>query len=266
MKKPSTSDTFNPLSLARTSSYKLSAILFLLQGAMVGPIVLILSARTSIYGGEVASALGGSLIFVAGGLCLAALYPLIAQRFSTDFIEKSILVFAPTEDIGRKTAESREKNSLVRNLRLFIRADVDFIVAVAQFVAVSVIATPLVGNWYLLIQILFVVAGYFATKRRIKRGRVLFLNRNEPQSTSEWVRFNSALSGVEVLIVTSPLLFAAGLALVSGAIDSLERLLLLFGLLSVSLSSASSFASSFPVYRFLKGGMTNSSGTSENVG
>ncbi len=262
----STSSAFSPLRLARTSSYRLSAILFFLQGAMVGPIVMILSARTSVYGGEVASALGGSLIFVAGGLCLAALYPLIAQRVSTDFIEKSILVFAPTEAIGRKTAESREKNSLVRNLRLFIRANVDVIVAVCQFVVVSVIATPLVGIWYLLIQILFVVAGYFATERRMKRGRALFLNRNEPQSTSEWIRFRSALSGVEVLIVTSPLLFAAVLALVSGAIDSLERLLLLFGLLSVSLSSASSFASSFPVYRFLKGAISNPSDTLDSEG
>lgn len=263
MTNSSMSSANNPLSLARASSLRLSAVLFSLQTAMLGPIVLILSSRTAGDANFFASFLAGSLIFVAGGLSLAALYPLIAQRISTDYIEKSILVFAPVESSARKTAESREKNSLVRNLRLLIRANVDLIVAACQFIVVSIIAPLLVGFWYLTIQGVFIVSVFLATARRMKRGYSLFLNRAQAQNTSIWIRFRSALSGAEVLLVTSPVVLAAGLALVSGAIDSLERLLLLFGLLSVSLSSASSFAASFPVYRLLKNVLGNPSEENE---
>lgn len=254
---PSISSPNNALIRARSMSIGLSAKLLLLQAAMMGPIVWILSARTSSGGNELAGAQTGSLILVAAGLALAALYPLVAQRISTEFIEKAILVFAPIDGRNQKTAESREMRSLVNNLRLMIRENVDLVVASSQFVVVSTIAPLVVGNWYLLIQILFVVSTYYVTSRRIRRGNPVFLNRVKPEGTSEWIRFRSALSSVELLTVSSPIVFAVGIATASGAIDSLDRLLLLFGLLSFSLSSASSFASSFPSYRFLKSAISN---------
>ena len=237
------------LNCVRSDSRRLSVLLILLQVAMLAPIVSVLASSDSAAITADLRVSSSYLLIVGAGLSLAAAYPFASTRLSTVFIEKSIADNPRLVGVSHRQSESRESKSLEKNSRLFMRTYVTLLISIGQFFLVSVMASIVVGAWFLMTQCAFVIVAVLAASRRLSRGEEIFMNR--VMNSSPWIKFKNSLERSESILLLTPLVLGAGLAITYGAIGSLERLLLLFGFLSVSVGSATAFVKSFPLNRYL---------------